>query len=62
MKHEECFSGAGCLRRGPPLEQINEPSAESLGEKPCAAVEGETSCLLLHFSLNTLPLVELMGP
>lgn len=60
-KHEESSTGADCLRRGPPLEQINEPSAESPGEKPCAAL-GETSCLLLHFSLNTLPLVELIRP
>lgn len=33
MKHKES-TVADCLRRGPPLEQINEPSAESPGEKP----------------------------
>lgn len=55
MKHEESSTGASCLRRGPPPEQINEPSAESPGEKPCAAVEGETALPTLTFQSQHTP-------
>lgn len=48
-------ASAGLLLRGPPVKQINEPSAELPGEKPCTALQRDELPTLTFLSLHAPP-------
>lgn len=48
-------ASAGRLLRGPRVKQINEPSAELPGEKPCPALQREELPTLTLLSLHAPP-------
>lgn len=48
-------ASAGLLLRGPPVKQINEPSAELPGEKPSTALQRKELPALTFLSLHAPP-------